>query len=286
MQRSNLCFLSKRQFWIYTLKVFICLVLVMVVLGPLLITLFTSFKTRGHMATVSPLALPPLNEMTLENYKAVFDSKLIGFAFRNTLVIVVVSLFFNVIFGSITAYCLERFNFRFKSLIISLFLAGTMVPSFIIEITRFKVVQSLGLYNTIWASIIIYVAADLMQLYIYRQFIRTVPVSIEESALIDGCGQFRIFWQIVFPQLAPATATVIIVKATTIINDMYIPYLYMPKNQLKTLTTFLLSYASNQQGSWQVLSAAIVVVLIPTLLIYLFFQKYIFAGLTVGAVKE
>lgn len=67
---------------------------------------------------------------------------------------------------------------------------------------------------------------------------------------------------------------------------MYIPYLYMPKNQLKTLTTFLLSYASNQQGSWQVLSAAIVVVLIPTLLVYLFFQKYIFAGLTVGAVKE
>lgn len=286
MRKTKLYFLSKRQFWIDGFKVLICLCLVLVVLGPLLITLFTSFKTRGHMATVSPLMLPPLEEMTLGNYRTVFESKLIGFAFRNTLMIVIISVLFNIIFGSVTAYCLERFNFRLKSVVIALFLAGTMVPSFIIEITRFKVVQSLGLYNTIWASIVIYVAADLMQLYIYRQFVRTVPVSIEESALIDGCGYFRIFAQIVFPQLVPATATVIIVKATSIINDMYIPYLYMPKNQLKTLTTFLLAYASNQQGSWQVLSSAIVVVLIPSLLIYLFFQKYIFAGLTAGAVKE
>lgn len=86
--------------------------------------------------------------------------------------------------------------------------------------------------------------------------------------------------------LAPAAATVAIIKAITIINDMYIPYLYMPKSALRTLTTFLMDYANAQQGSWQTLAAGIVVVMLPTVLVYLFFQRYILAGVAAGAVKE
>ena len=86
--------------------------------------------------------------------------------------------------------------------------------------------------------------------------------------------------------LAPATATVVIIKAITIINDMYIPYLYMPKNKLRTLTTFLMDYANAQQGSWQTLAAGIIVIMLPTILIYVFFQRYILAGIAAGAVKE
>ena len=76
------------------------------------------------------------------------------------------------------------------------------------------------------------------------------------------------------------------VKAINIINDMYIPYLYMPKNKLRTITTFLMDYANAQQGSWQTLAAGIIVVMIPTVLTYIFFQKYILAGIAAGAVKE
>ena len=86
--------------------------------------------------------------------------------------------------------------------------------------------------------------------------------------------------------LAPATATVVIIKAITIINDMYIPYLYMPKNKLRTLTTFLMDYANAQQGSWQTLAAGIIVIMLPTILVYVFFQRYILAGIAAGAVKE
>ncbi len=103
---------------------------------------------------------------------------------------------------------------------------------------------------------------------------------------LDGCGYYRIFSKIIFPLLAPATATLVIIKSVNIINDMYIPYLYMPSTRLKTLSTFLMSYASAQQGSWQILAAAIVVVMIPTLSIYIFFQKYIFEGVSAGAVKS
>lgn len=170
----------------------------------------------------------------------------------------IVSLIFNVMFGTITAFIIERF----------------------------QIIQGLHLYNTIGAPIVIYVASDLMQLYIYRQFISGISVALDEAALLDGCSYFGLFVKIIFPLLAPATAMVCIIKAINIINDMYIPYLYMPKNKLRTLTTFLMNYANAQQGSWQTLAAGIIIIMIPTIALYVFFQKYILAGVAAGAVKE
>jgi multiple sugar transport system permease protein len=163
---------------------------------------------------------------------------------------------------------------------------GMLIPSFVTEIARFKIISGLHLYNTLGAPIVIYIASDLMQLYIYRQFISRIPVSLDESAILDGCSYFGLFQKIIFPLLTPATATVCIIKSINIINDMYIPYLYMPRNQLRTLTTFLMNFANSQQGSWQKLSAGIIIVMLPTILLYVFFQKYILAGVVAGAVKE
>ena len=192
----------------------------------------------------------------------------------------------KLLLGSVTAYCLQRFEFRFRRLVMGCFYLGMLVPTFVVEIARFKVIQSMGLYNTLGAPIIIYVASDLMQLYLYMQFVSKIPKALDESALIDGCGYFRIFYSIIFPLLAPATATVVILKIVNIVNDMYVPYLYMPKTKLKTLTTFLMNYAGAQQGSWPTLAAAIIVVLIPTVVLYLIFHKQITEGLSAGATKE
>lgn len=262
--------------------IFMCLL----VITPIIITLFASFKTRGALATTSPLLLPPFKDISLENYQIVVSDKKFLIGAKNSALIVMISIFFNVLFGSVTAYCLERFQFKFRKVIFALFFLGMMVPSFVTEIARFKIIQGLGLFNTLAAPIVIYVASDLMQLYIYRQFISKISTSIDESALVDGCSYFRVFWQIVFPLMAPATATVIIIKAVNIINDMYIPYLYMPSNKRKTLTTFLMVFSNAQKGSWQKLSAAVMLVLIPTIAIYLIFQKHIISGLAAGAVKE
>lgn len=264
----------------------VCLLLTAIVAGPLLVTIFASIKTPAGMVNYSPLLPPPGPEITLENYQRVWFDKLVPVAFQNTFLIVAVSGLFNVLFGSVTAYCLERFQFKFRKMVFALFYMGMLVPTFVTEIARFKVIEGLGLYNTLYAPIVIYVASDLMQLFIYRQFISRLSVSLDESALIDGCGYFRIFGQIIFPLLAPATATLLIIKSVNIINDMYIPYLYMPKNKLKTLTTFLMNYANSRQGSWQLLAAAIVIVMVPTVIIYAFFQRYIFDGISAAAVKE
>lgn len=268
------------------LKQLICLAMVAIVLAPIVLVLFASFKTKADMVKISPLLLPPKSRFTLDNFQKVLNNKYLLIGFKNTGIILVVSIFFNVMFGTITAFIIERFKFRFKGFIVGLFFVGMLIPSFVTEIARFKVIQGLHLYNTLGAPIVIYVASDLMKLYIYRQFISTLPVSLDESALLDGCGYFGLFTRIIFPLLAPATATVVIIKAINIINDMYIPYLYMPKNKLRTLTTFLMDYANAQRGSWQQLAAGIIIVMLPTICIYLFFQRYILAGIAAGAVKE
>lgn len=276
----------KRRAMLQGVKQVICIGMVILVLLPILLTLFAAFKTKGDMVKTSPLLLPPIGRITFENFAKVLKDKYLLIGFKNTGIILVVSIFFNVMFGTITAFIIERFQFRFKGVIVGLFFAGMLIPTFVTEIARFKIINGLMLYNSLGAPIIIYVASDLMQLYIYRQFISTIPRSLDESALLDGCSYFGLFGRIILPLLAPATATVIIIKAITIINDMYIPYLYMPKNKLRTLTTFLMNFANAQQGSWQKLAAGIIVIMLPTIVIYVFFQKYILAGVAAGAVKE
>lgn len=268
------------------MKQIICIAMVLIVLAPILLTLFASLKTKADMVLTSPLLLPPLKNITFDNFTKVLTDKYLLLGFKNTGIMLVISLFFNVMFGTITAFIIERFDFRGKKIVVGLFFIGMLIPTFVTEISRFKVIQGLNLYNTLGAPIIIYIASDLMQLYIYRQFISTLPVSLDEAALIDGCSYFKLFRKIIFPLLAPATATVCIIKAINIINDMYIPYLYMPKNKLRTLTTFLMNYANAQQGSWQTLAAGIIIIMIPTIIIYVFFQRYILAGIAAGAVKE
>lgn len=268
------------------MKQIICICMVIIVVLPILLTLFAALKTKTAINTTSPLAFPVLNEITFENFERVLTDKYLWIGLKNTLIILAVSLFFNVLFGTVTAYILERFEFRGKKFVIGLFFLGMLIPSFVTEIARFRIINSLGLYNTLAAPMVIYIASDLMQLYIYRQFISGLPVALDEAALLDGCSYFGLFRKVIFPLLAPASATVCIIKAIVIINDMYVPYLYMPNNKLRTLTTFLMNYANAQQGSWQTLAAGIIIIMIPTIVLYIFFQKYILAGVTAGAVKE
>lgn len=268
------------------IKQIICICMVIIVMAPILLTLFAALKTKADMANTSPLLLPSLDRITFENFEKVLTDKYLLLGFRNTGIILIVSLIFNVMFGTITAFIIERFQFKGKKVVVALFFIGMLIPTFVTEIARFQIIQGLHLYNTIGAPIVIYVASDLMQLYIYRQFISGISVALDEAALLDGCSYFGLFVKIIFPLLAPATATVCIIKAINIINDMYIPYLYMPKNKLRTLTTFLMNYANAQQGSWQTLAAGIIIIMIPTIALYVFFQKYILAGVAAGAVKE
>ena len=258
--------------------------MVVLIVTPLLITLLASFKTAGEIGSSSPLALPA--SLSVENYLNVFRIGHIGQAFFNSLFQVFVSLLINTLLASTVSYCLSRFDFPMKKFIFLLFLMGMIVPVYVTEISRFGIIKMLGLYNTRWAGILIYAGADMMQIYVYLQFISQIPKSLDESAMIDGLPLWRIYWIIILPLIMPAVATLGILKMVDIMNDMYIPFLYMPSLRLRTLTTNLMAaFANDRLGSWQNLSAAIIIVMLPVTVIYLLFQKQVMRGIMAGAVK-
>lgn len=266
------------------LSYLVMIALCLIVFIPLVVVLFASFKSAAQIG--SDFALKPPSFTYVENYLAVFKSDYFLIGFKNTFILVICCVVINAFLGSMTAYVINRFDFKFKKVLMALYVIGMLLPMNITEISRFTIIHKIGAYNTIYAPMIIYIASDLLQLYIYIQFLEKISVSLDESALIDGCSYFGVFRGIIFPLLIPATATLSILKAMDIMNDMFVPYLYMPSEKLKTMTTMLMLFSNSQLGSWEKLSAAIIVVMIPTIVIYLVFQKYIFDGIVAGAVKE
>lgn len=261
----------------------IFIIVTLIVLLPLLLVVLSSFKTPEQIAMGNHLSLPA--PFTLENYTEVFVKGNILTGLKNSVLLVIGTVIVNVLLSSMIAYSLSRFEFTLKKVYFLLFSLAMLVPSFIAEITRFGIIGKIGLYDTLFAPMIIYISTDILQIYVYKQFIDQIPYSLDESARIDGCSYFTIYWKIIFPLILPATATLIILKSVDILNDMYTPYLYMPSAENATLTTMLMNYVG-RSGSWAKLSAAIVLVMLPTIIMYLIFKKKILSGIVAGAVKE
>lgn len=267
------------------LKVLLFVFIAAIVILPMLITLFASFKTLPQIGSES--ALKPPTTLNLENYKDVIKNNHVVMGFKNSAILVVVSVVINSLLSTMVAYCLTRFNFKLKKVYLAVFLIGMIIPGTVTEISRFGLMVNLHVYDTLLAPILIYAGADLMQIYVYNQFLSQIPVSVDESAMMDGASYFTIYWKIIFPMVTPAMATLGILKAVDVLNDMYIPFLYMPGANHKTLSTMLFNCIQDPRtSSVPKLSAAAVLVMIPTLVIYFIFQKFIFSGITAGAVKE
>ncbi|WP_235959850.1 carbohydrate ABC transporter permease [Paenibacillus silvestris] len=279
MERASVySFLGKSLYYV------ILSLITIIIFVPLLVVVFAAFKTSPELAATSPFALP--KSWSFHNFAVAFEKANMLVGLINSLSVTVSSVVINAILGAMTAFVLNRFNFRFKKTIFLLFIIASVVPAYTTEVARFQTIKSLGLYNTLFAPLIIYAGTDLMQIFIYLQFIEKISKQLDESALLDGASYFRIFRSILFPLLLPATATLAIIKAVDIMNDMYIPYLYMPSKKLSTLSTALMTFVGERATYWNELSAAIILVMLPTILIYLVLRKFIFAGLMDGAMKE
>ncbi len=250
---------------------------------PLVVVVFTSLKSSAEYATSGPLD-PPTSPTFANFTKAFVDAKMAS-AFVNTTIILVVSVTGTIIIGTMTAYALDRFNFRFKKLVFALFLLATLVPGVTTQVATFQVINNLGLYNTRMAPILLFMGTDIVSIYIFIQFMRSIPISLDEAATMDGANHFTIYRKIIFPLLKPAIATVVIVKGIAVYNEFYIPFLYMPSRSLGVISTSLFRFKGPLGTQWEILSAGALIVIIPTLIAFLLLQKYIYNGLSAGAVK-
>lgn len=267
-----------------SIKYLSLLVAVFIVLFPPYIIVVNAFKTKEEFNTKPSMSLPD-SFLNFSNFGHAFIQADMIRAFGNTLFIIVITLILNIALGAAFSYAVARFDFKFKNLILGLFIVATIIPQITTQVVNYKTIQMLHLNDHLLGPVLIYIGADILQIYIYLQFIRNIPYELDESAMLEGASLFGIFTRIIFPLLGPATATIIILKTISIYNDIFIPFLYLPSADNVVVSTSLMRFFGVNSGDWQAVSSAIIMIMIPTSIMYLFLQKYIFAGVTNGAVK-
>lgn len=256
----------------------------LVALIPIVVVLFASLKAPQEMASTGAL-VPPANWLNFENYKKAFVEGKMLRGFFNTFIILFASVGGSIIIGTMIAYVLSRFKFRGSRFIMGAFLLATLIPSVTTQVATFQIINSLKLFNTMGAPIALFMGTDIISVYIFLQFLNRISESLDESAMLDGASYLTIYAKVIFPLLKPAIATVFIVKGVAIYNDFYIPFLYMPKEGLQVVSTALFKFQGPYGSQWEVICAAIIICIIPTLVAFLSLQKYIYNGFTHGSVR-
>ncbi|MDW4571918.1 carbohydrate ABC transporter permease [Microbacterium sp. M3] len=252
------------------------------VLVPLSVLLFASLKDKQEYATTGPLT-PPSNWFNLDNFATAFEQGDMLSGFVNTTIVLVISLAGTILIGTMAAYAVDRFNFRGRTLIMGLFLIATLIPSVTSQVATFQIISGLGLYNTKAALVLLFMGTDIIAIYIFIQFMQSIPVSLDEAAMLDGANRWTIYWRIILPLLKPAIATVVIIKGIAIYNEFYLPFLYLQSESL--ISTSLFRFKGPFGAQWEIIAAATILVIIPTVIAFLFLQKWIYKGLVAGAVK-
>jgi multiple sugar transport system permease protein len=256
----------------------------LIALFPLVVIFISSFKTEKEFYN-TPIFSLPSSFLNIQNYVDALEGGQMLQGFWNTIVILVFSCLGTIIIGSMTAYVLSRFSFKFNSFVATLFLLAALIPGVSTQVATFRIVSGLHLFNTLWSNIILFLGTDIISIYIFLQFLNGIPRDLDEAALMDGASFFQIYLKVILPLLKPAIATVLVIKVVAIYNDFYTPFLYMPRKGLGVISTSLFRFIGPYQAHWQVISAGVVITIIPTLILFLFLQKYIYNGLTTGAVR-
>lgn len=255
-----------------------------VVLVPLVVVLFASFKTREEYSTSGPLT-PPRDWFHLDNFVTAWTDGDMLRGFVNTTLILAVSLTGTVAVGTLAAYAINRFDFALKRLILGLFLVAALVPGVTTQVATYQIVKSMGLVNTPWSAIVLFLGTDIISIYIFLQFMQSIPVSLDQAATMDGASRFTIYRRIVLPLMKPAIATVVIIKGIAIYNEFYIPFLYMRSPDLNVISTALFRFKGPYGAQWETIAACTMIVIIPTVVIFLGLQRFIYNGITAGATK-
>jgi ABC-type glycerol-3-phosphate transport system permease component len=254
------------------------------VLIPLVVVLFASFKTRQEYDATGPLT-PPRNWLNFDNFATAWTQGHMFRGFLNTTLILAVSLAGTVLIGTLAAYAINRFEFRFKRLILGAFLVAALVPGVTTQVATYQIVKSMGLVNTPWSAIVLFMGTDIISIYIFLQFMQSIPPSLDQAAMIDGASRFTIYRKVILPLMKPAIATVVIIKGIAVYNEFYIPFLYMRSPELNVISTALFKFKGPFGAQWETIAACTMIVIIPTVVIFLFLQRFIYNGITAGATK-
>lgn len=250
---------------------------------PFAFVVINSFKSTKEFLT-SPLAFPL--KLEISNYITAFDKMKYTYTFVNSLSITVFSVALIAIFSSMTAYLFVRYKWKLNMYLFFIMVASMIIPFQAIMIPLVKIYGSVGMLNSKWALIYMYVGFGAnLAVFIYHGFLKNIPLELEEAAMIDGCTKLQTFFQIVFPLLKPTTVSIIILDMLWIWNDFLLPNLVLIKPENRTLPLSTFYFFGTYTVDYGLLMASLMMTMIPIIVVYLFLQKHIIKGVMQGSVK-
>lgn len=261
----------------------VTLILAIIFLIPVFFALISAFKTNGEIIS-NPVALP--QSLNFDNFVQLFKKADIRGALINTLILTIVSEVLIVIVVPMGAYGIQRSSNKWMKRCYTYFMAGMMIPFHVYMFSLFREMQAFGIYKTMIGPIVCYVSGSVpFGTLMYFNFLKNIPVEIEEAAAIDGCTPMQTFWRVVFPLLGPCTASMVVLNGLGIWNDFLMPYLVLPSNQTKTLTVEIFKFVDQFSTQWNIVFAGTIFAIIPALIVFFSLQKYFVKGITSGAAK-
>lgn len=269
----------EKKLSIYTL---ISGIIMLVHILPIYITLTNSFKRKVDLT--SSWLFP--NYVYLNNFKEAFSRNGVTTAIWNTIFITLVSLFFIVIIGAMAAYPLSRVRsklmFRMEMFIIGLM----MIPALTTLVPMYTMFVKIGGVNTYWGVMLIHITNHLpMAIFLYANFMRSIPTTYDEAALVDGCSRFKIFYLVILPQLKGVTASVMILTGVKIWNDYPVSLYFLQSPRLQTVTLAISNSFQTNSSNLNVAAATALICVTPILVMYLTLQRYFVSGESDGGVK-
>lgn len=249
---------------------------------PFYILLTVSFKDMRDMS--SKWIFP--GYWFTENFVSAWHNARLGQAFMNTGVITGLSVVLILAFGSLAAFPLARYQTRLNKWVYGIFVSALIVPPLTILVPLYKQFVDLGFMNTYIGIVLLHVTFQLsMAIFLYTSFIGTIPRELDEAAMIDGSSRTGLFFRIIFPLLKPVTATIVIMNANLIWNDYQFSLFFLQKPGSRTITVALSSFFGENSAQIGWIAAGSLLAAIPSILVYIFLQKYFVDGISAGAVK-
>ncbi|MBE5965837.1 MAG: carbohydrate ABC transporter permease [Lachnospiraceae bacterium] len=260
---------------------FLAVITSLIVMIPLIVLVITSFKSSGEANRMS-LALP--KKWMFENYATVIEQGKLVSSFFNGLIYATFSVLIIILVVSAAAFVISR-NFKGMNKFVYYFIiAGIAMP--INNVALMKVMQAFHLVNQRYGIILLYAAINIpLSLFLCYGFISTIPREIDEAAVIDGCTPIKLFTRIIFPLLKPIISTLFVLNFMAVWNDFTMPLYYLNNSRKWPMTLAVYNFFGAFENSWNLVSADIVLTLLPVLLIFILGQKYIVGGVSAGAVK-
>ncbi|MCI8431291.1 MAG: carbohydrate ABC transporter permease [Lachnospiraceae bacterium] len=256
----------------------------LVALLPICVCVLTAFKTTEEYNTTSVLDLPA-SFAYFENFVIAVQQANMFRGFLNTAIVLVVVLIVSIFTGSMLAYVLNRFKFKGSGIIHTLFMFASLIPGIATQVTVYQIMYNLGLINHLYGYMIVLMGTDIISIYIFLQFFENLPISLDESAIMDGCTYFGVFFKILFPLLKPAIVTSLVLKGVGVYNEYYMSNLYLQDKNLKTISTALYTFTGPYGNQYNYICAGVLITIIPIFILFLIFQEQVYSGMASGAVK-